>query len=81
MECINISDNPGRLHLGRFPITMSRFSRIRKLDLSRAASTAGTESLIALEVMLAWRLEELIMTGVPVSKVYVLNLENPGFLK
>jgi hypothetical protein len=71
MECINISDNPGRLHLGHFPITMSRFSHIRKLDLSRATSTAGAESLIAPEVMLAWQLEELIMTGVPVSNIYI----------
>lgn len=67
MECINISDNPGRLHLGDFPITMSRFSQIRKLDLSRATSTSGDEPLIAAEVMLAWRLEELVLTGVPVN--------------
>lgn len=66
MECINISDNPGRLHLGNFPITMSRFSQIRKLDLSRATSTSGVEPLIAAEVMLAWRLQELVLTGVPV---------------
>jgi hypothetical protein len=67
MECISIADNPGRIHLGRFPITMSRFSQIRKLDLSRVTSTCGTEPLIAPEVMLAWRLEELVMSGVPVS--------------
>jgi hypothetical protein len=67
MECINIADNPGRIHLARFPITMSRFSQIRKLDLSRVTSTCGMEPLIAPEVMLSWRLEELIMTGVPVS--------------
>jgi hypothetical protein len=67
MECINISDNPGRLHLDKFPITMSRFSQIRKLDLSRATSTSGSEPLIAAEVMLAWHLQELVLTGVPVS--------------
>lgn len=72
MECINISDNPGRLHLGRFPITMSRFSQIRRLDLSRVSSSSGTEPIIAPEVLLAWRLEELYLTGVPVS-VIVLN--------
>ena len=74
MECINISDNPGRLHLGRFPITMSRFSQIRKLDLSRATSTSGNEPLIAIEVMLAWRLEELVLTGVPVRALVVEDL-------
>src|SRR5277367_3777608 len=75
MECINISDNPGRIHLARFPITMSRFSQIRKLHLSRVTSTCGTEPLIAPEVMLAWRLEELIMNGVPVSSEYLVNLQ------
>jgi hypothetical protein len=67
MECINISDNPGRIHLNDFPITMSRFTQIRKLDLSRATSTSGDEPLIPAEVMLAWRLEELILTGVPIN--------------
>jgi len=67
MECINIADNPGRVHLAKFPITMSRFSQIRKLNLSRVTSTCGTEPLIAPEIMLTWRLEELVLTGVPVS--------------
>jgi hypothetical protein len=66
LECLNISDNPARLHLDKFPITMSRFSRIRRLDLSRVTSTSGPEPLIAPEVMLSWRLEELVMTGCPV---------------
>ena len=67
MECINIADNPGRIHLAKFPITMSRFSQIRKLDLSRVTSTCGTEALIEPEIMLTWRLEEVILTGIPVS--------------
>lgn len=68
MKCINISDNPGRLNLSNFPITMSRFSQITKLDLSRVTSTSGDEPLIAAEVMVAWRLQELVLTGVPVSR-------------
>lgn len=67
MECINIADNPGRIHLAKFPITMSRFSQIRKLDLSRVTSTCGTEALIEPEIMLTWQLEEMILTGIPVS--------------
>lgn len=67
MECVKIADNPGRIHLARFPTTMSRFSRIRKLDLSRLTTTCGTEPLITSEILLAWRLEEFILTGVPVS--------------
>jgi hypothetical protein len=67
MECVNIADNPGRIHLAKFPITMSRFSQIRKLNLSRVTSTCGTEALIEPEIMLTWRLEEMILTGIPVS--------------
>ena len=73
LECINIADNPGRLNLADFPITMSRFSQIRKLDLSRVTSTSGDEPLIAAEVMLAWRLQELVLTGVPVSSHHALQ--------
>jgi hypothetical protein len=76
MECINIADNPGRIHLEKFPTTMSRFSQIRKLDLSRVTSTCGTEALIAPEIMLTWRLEEMILTGVPVStSIFKFHLE------
>ena len=67
MECINISDNPGRIHLERFQVSMSRFSKIRRLDLSRVTRTSGEEPLIETQVMLSWRLEELIMNGVPVN--------------
>lgn len=67
MECVNISDNPGRINLERFQVSMSRFSKIRKLDLSRITRTSGEEALISHEVMLSWRLEELILNGVPVS--------------
>jgi hypothetical protein len=68
LECINISDNPGRIHLERFQVSMSRFARIRKLDLSRITRTLGEDPLIVPEVLLSWRLEELILNGVPVRK-------------
>lgn len=67
MECVNISDNPGRIHLERFQVSMSRFSKIRRLDLSRITRTSGEEPLIETQVMLSWRLEELIMNGIPVN--------------
>jgi hypothetical protein len=66
LECINIADNPGRINLERFQVSMSRFARIRKLDLSRITRTSGDEPLIAPEVMLSWRLEELVLNGIPV---------------
>jgi hypothetical protein len=69
LECINISENPGRIHLERFQVSLSRFSSIRKLDLSRITRTSGDEPLFVPEVMLSWRLEELIMNGVPVRAI------------
>jgi Ran GTPase-activating protein (RanGAP) involved in mRNA processing and transport len=68
MECVNISDNPGRVNLERFTVSMSRFSRIRKLDLSRITRTSGEKPLIEAQVMLSWKLEELIMNGVPLNE-------------
>ena len=67
LECINIADNPGRINLERFQVSMSRFVRIRRLDLSRITRTSGEEPLIVPEVMLSWRLEELVLNGIPVS--------------
>jgi hypothetical protein len=68
MECINISDNPGRIQLEEFTKSMSRFSRIRRLDLSRITRTSGEQTLIEAKVMLSWKLEELIMNGVPLNE-------------
>jgi hypothetical protein len=67
LECINIGDNPGRINLERFQVSMSRFAKIRRLDLSRITRTSGEEPLIVPEVMLSWRLEELVLNGIPVS--------------
>lgn len=67
LEAIDISDNPGKIHVERFQVSMSRFSKIRRLDLSRVTKSSGDEPLFKPEVMLSWRLEELIMNGVPVS--------------
>lgn len=67
LQCINIADNPGRLKLADFPTTMSMFTKIRKLNLSRATGTASDDPLVNESVLLTWRLEELVLTGVPVS--------------
>jgi len=67
MECVNVADNPGRINLARFRTSMSRFSKIRRLDLSRITRTSGDETLIEAEIMLTWRLEELVMNGVPMN--------------
>ncbi|TGO11437.1 hypothetical protein BTUL_0109g00010 [Botrytis tulipae] len=67
LECINISNNPGRILLERFQVSMSRFSHVRKLDLSMITRTSGDQPLFVPEVMLSWRLEELILNGIPVN--------------
>lgn len=74
LECLNFSDNPGRIDVERFPVSMSRFEKIRKLDLSRVNRTSEDKALIAPEVMMTWRLEELLMSGIPVSASIVLIL-------
>jgi len=68
IEYINLANNPGRIHLGGFHISMSRFTKIRKLNLSRMTRISGDEPLFLPEVMLSWKLEELILTGIPVSR-------------
>lgn len=70
LECLNIADNPGKVHLERFKTSMSCFSNLRTLNLSRITRTLGEEPLFDPEVMLCWRLEELIMNGVPVSEIH-----------
>ncbi|PQE16665.1 leucine rich repeat protein [Rutstroemia sp. NJR-2017a BBW] len=67
LECINISDNPGRILLERFQVSMSRFSKVRRLDLSRITRTSGEQPLFVPEVMISWKLEELILNGIPVN--------------
>ena len=42
---------------------------IRKLNLSRATGTASDDPLVNESVLLTWRLEELVLTGVPVSSL------------
>lgn len=66
LECLDISDNPGKINVERFQISMTVFSRLRKLDLSRVTRSSGNHSLFKEESMTKWRLEELIMNGVPV---------------
>jgi hypothetical protein len=68
LECINISDNPGRLNLQEFQLQLSHFSLIRKLNLSKAVNrAAGTEPLITIKVLKSWRLEEFILDGININ--------------
>ena len=72
LEYINISDNPGRIDLEQFQKSVARFSKIKRLDLSRTTWTSGSHALFLPEVMLSWRLEELTLNGVPVCILCLL---------
>lgn len=76
LEYLNISENPGRIHLEQFQASMSRFTKLRRLNLSRTTWTPGTQPLILPEVMLTWHLEELILNGIPVriASTFVTHL-------
>lgn len=63
MEVIDISGCSGRFSPELFQRSISAFSRIRKLNLTRVQKTAGPEPLIAPETIFSWRLESLHLNG------------------
>lgn len=67
LESIDISANLARVSPTAFQGQIGRFSYIRKLNLSRMHRTSGPEPLVALETLLAWRLEELQLNETIVS--------------
>ncbi|KAK2628494.1 hypothetical protein QTJ16_001597 [Diplocarpon rosae] len=67
LEYINFSDNPGRINLEQFQASMSRFTRLRKLNLSRTTWTTGEQPLVLPEILMTWRLQELILDGVAIN--------------
>ena len=62
VEVIDISGAQGRFSPEIFQRGIGAFNRIRRLNLTRVQKTAGTEPLIAPEVLLAWRLEALYLS-------------------
>ncbi|KAE8447422.1 hypothetical protein EG329_010836 [Mollisiaceae sp. DMI_Dod_QoI] len=67
MECINISMNPGRINLETFQRSMSRYTKLRRINLSRTFWTTSKESIFILDVMLTWKLEELHLDGIAIN--------------
>ena len=67
MESINISNNPVRLSPESFNRQLDRFNHIRKLDLSHVQVTAGSEPLIASQVISRWKLEDLSLDGIKLN--------------
>ncbi|KAL3425720.1 leucine rich repeat protein [Phlyctema vagabunda] len=68
IECLNVSDNPGRLNIENFHDSMARYTKIRKLDLSRTPRSLGDAPLLTEEILLSWHLEELYLNGISFNK-------------
>lgn len=67
LESIDISGNVARLSPSTFEAQISVFGFIRKLNLSNISRTSGSEPLLSSETLLAWRLEELRLSGTAVN--------------
>lgn len=76
LEYINLSNNPGRINLEVFQASMSRFTRLRKLNLSKTTWTTGDKPLVLPEILMTWRLQELILDSVAVSVLPCVRLKN-----
>lgn len=63
LEAIDISGNPARLVPAIFEPQLSVFGYIRILNLCNVAHTAGPESLLTADTLLAWRLHALNLSG------------------
>lgn len=74
IQCIDISHNPCRINaLEQFQTTMLRCSQIRKLNLSRVGRPPNDDPLLTAQVLMAWKLEELILDGIIVSLLILWN--------
>lgn len=63
LECLDLSNNPARIHPAVLTSQLKDFVRIRKLNLSRFSFTSTMESTISESLFLRWRLEVLDISG------------------
>ena len=63
LESFDVSGNLARIDPFALEKVISRFVHIRKLNLSNTHHTAGSQPLISSEVLLAWKLEEINLSG------------------
>ena len=68
LEAIDISGVQGRISPELFQRQIGYFGHIRKINLARVQRTTGPEPLIAPETLLAWRLEELVLSHTPMNE-------------
>ncbi|KUJ11727.1 RNI-like protein [Mollisia scopiformis] len=67
MECIDLSNNPGRINLESFQRSMSRYTNLRVINFSKTFWTTSTESILIPKVMLTWKLEQLHLDGISLN--------------
>ncbi|KAI0591916.1 Leucine rich repeat protein [Pyrenophora tritici-repentis] len=63
LEAIDLSSNPFRLSPSMFDSQIGVFGYLTRLNLSHVARSSGNESLISVETLNGWRLQELILSG------------------
>lgn len=74
MEVIDITGAQGRFSCELFQKSISAFSRIRRLNLTRIQKAAGPEPLVAPEILMNWRLESLQLNGTTLNEQMVDNV-------
>ncbi|KAF8862036.1 RNI-like protein [Acephala macrosclerotiorum] len=67
LEQIDISHNPGRITLETFQKSMSRYTKLKDINLSRTFWTTSKEPIFITDVMLTWKLEELHLDGIAIN--------------
>lgn len=68
LEALDISGNLARLSPAVFDSQISVFGFIRKLNLSNVSRTSGPETILSADTLLAWRLEELRLSGTAINE-------------
>jgi Ran GTPase-activating protein (RanGAP) involved in mRNA processing and transport len=74
LECLDLSNNPAKLNPTALAQQLGKFSRIRKLNLSKFALSSGPEPILPLGVLLKWKLEFLDLSGTCLNTESIDNL-------
>ena len=68
MEHINLSGNSARFEPQILHETFKKFGHIRRIDLSCISRTSGPEPLLAAEILLTWKLENIELSRTPLNE-------------
>lgn len=68
MESLNLSGNPARIDPDALQQQTQGFDYLRKINLSNLCRTSGPDPLIAADVLLVWKLEEINFSGIALNQ-------------